>query len=182
MSRFLDLIMRLFRYAPVPSKLEGLNRLEATYCKALAEMMYPKDAGPWPSYEEAKVLEELAYYLRGVVPQKRIMIGLLLTFGELASLLYPPFRRFSKRTPVKRLALLESWNDSRIPFLNLCAASLRSLLNLAYLSDIKVLEQIGEAPPKGMPRICSASTVATGQGWNLRRNHGISRPAGSNDS
>ncbi len=146
MSHLFDLLLKFLGYDSAPSGMEGMNRMEAAFCRALAETMYPRGAGEWPCYDEAKVLEETSYYLKGVYSQKRLLIGLLLTFSELAPLLRPPFRRFTRLTPEKRLALLEGWNTSRIAFLNLCAASLRSLLNLAYLSNPKVLDRIGEGP------------------------------------
>jgi len=141
---FCDACLGVVGYGAVPSEMAGMGRLESSFCRALAEAMYPKDGGSWPGYDEARVLEELAHYLRGLVPQKRRMIRLLFTFVELASLLRPPFRRFSRLKPDARQRLLESWAASRWTFLNLCSSSLRSLFNLAYLSDPKVLECVGE--------------------------------------
>jgi len=123
---------------------QSLNAFEYAVCRAIAEAMYPSRESQWPSYEEAKVLEEIDHYLQGVVPQKRRMIRLLLTFTELAAMLKPPFRRFTHLTPDQRLRLLNGWDSGRSAFLNLCSTSLRMLFNLAYLSNASVRDKIGE--------------------------------------
>ena len=123
---------------------QSLNPFERAICRAIAEAMYPPEGSQWPSFDEAQVLEEIDHYLQGVVPQKRRMIRLLLTFTEMAALLKPPFRRFTKITPEQRLRVLNGWDNGRSAFLNLCSTSLRMLFNLAYLSNATVREKIGE--------------------------------------
>jgi len=144
MNCLLEPILAMMGYGATVPGLEGLNRLESAFCRALAEMMYPKGDESWPAYDEAAVLEELAHYLQAVVPQKRRMIRLLFTFAELAPVLRPPFRRFTRLKRHARQRMLERWDESRWPFLRLCSLSLRSLMNLAYLSDRKVLQRIGQ--------------------------------------
>lgn len=140
-----DAFLALLRYGPVPAELEGLGRLECAFCRALAEMMYPADQDGWPSYDEARVVEELAAYLGALAPGKRRMVAMLFAFAELVPVLRPPFRRFSRLEPEDRQRLVERWESSRWRLLGVCSTSLRSLLNLAYLSDAQVLARIGQA-------------------------------------
>jgi hypothetical protein len=107
-------------------------------------MMYPGTEGPWPASDEARVLEELSQYLRRLVPGKRRMVFLLFVFTEFAAVVRPPFRRFSRLGPDGRRRMLESWERSGWSFLNLCSLSLRSLVNLAYLSHSRLLECVGQ--------------------------------------
>ena len=131
-------------YGPTPVGRDGFGRLEHACCVSMAEMMYPKREGPWPGSDEAQVADELSRYLQRVVPGKRRLIRLLFVFTEFAALTRPPFRRFSRLDPDARQRMLESWERSRSPFLNLCSLSLRSLVNLAYLSHPRVLQCVGQ--------------------------------------
>ena len=142
----LDRLLGSLGYDAAPAELGGMNRLEGAFCRALAEAMYPEDDERWPAWDQAGTLEELADYLRALVPQKRRMIGLLLAFTELAPLVGPPFRRFTRLETEARRCMLEGWDEGRWAFLNLCSVSLRALFNLAYLSDAEVRQAIGEAP------------------------------------
>ena len=146
MGSFADKCFACLGYGSIPTELAGLNPLESDFCRAIAETMYPEVGSDWPSYREAELLAELAHYLRAVVPRKRRMIRLLFTFAELAGILRPPFRRFSRLTPEARSRMLERWDDSRFAFLNLCSTSLRTLVNLAYLSHPKAMARTGQTP------------------------------------
>lgn len=139
-----DKLLGIFGYAPRPAERTGMCRLAYAVCRAVAETMYPDGNPDWPAGTEARVPEEVRDFLQKTVPHKRLLVGCLLWFTELAPILLPPFRRFTKRSPEQRLAILNSWEEGRVYFLNLCASSLRMLFNLAYLSDDRVRERIGE--------------------------------------
>ena len=109
----------------VLTELKGLKVL-----KAVAETMYPEQGSRWPSHEEANVLGEIHDYLAALVPLKRRLITCLLMFVEVGAMPRLPFRRFTRLSLERRERMLNRWDGARIPFLGLCAASLRMLLNL----------------------------------------------------
>lgn len=139
-----------------------LTGFERTVCRAIAEAMYPPCGSKWPSFDEAHVIEEIDAFLQGLVPQKRRLIRLLLTFTQMAPLLRPPFKLFSRLSPAQRLGVLDAWDKGRSSFLNLCSTSLRMLFNLAYLSDEKVKIRIGEVERDECGKPSAPRTVRKG--------------------
>jgi len=138
MRVFINGILCLLGYHTPPEWWTAMNRLSYIVSKSIAEVMYPPDTPPWPSYEDADILREIHDFVKTLIPQKRRLIGCLFAFTEVAPMLRPPFRRFSRIPIHKRLEVLNRWDSGRSYFTNQCAFSIRMLFNLAYLSNENV--------------------------------------------
>ncbi len=123
-----------------------LNAKEQAVILAAADAMFPRGGVLPISGSEAGVLAYLDRTFRSSPARTRLLMRLLLRFVEHAPWILGPSRRLTRQTQAERVATLEGWANSSSYFLRVVFTSLRTLVSLAYIADLDVLEHIGAVP------------------------------------
>lgn len=138
-------------FGPRDPALGQLSAREAALVAAAADAAFPPGGELLPSGTEAGVVRHVDGWLAVLPRRNRILIRLLFTFFEHATLLFPApgprgRRRFSALPLGQRIALLDGWGRSGLRVRRIVFASLRTLLTSAYFSCPQVLRATGLAP------------------------------------
>jgi hypothetical protein len=124
-----------------------LSKKQQALVAAAADALFPP-GGPIPiSGTEAGLVAYMDGYVRRSPPRFRALIGLLLTFVELAPWLFGPRRaRFTRLAPAEREQALARLATSDVYFLRASFLSLRTMLSMGYLANAAVARALAAVP------------------------------------
>ncbi|MDF1564747.1 MAG: hypothetical protein P1V51_17025 [Deltaproteobacteria bacterium] len=129
-------------------KLPPLTSAEARILEALAETVFPPDAGLPISGSEAHVVAYFEEMLSFLPLREQIMIRAMLVGFEVQALVTRPrsLSTFSRLSPEERDKSLRFWNDNPLYFARLLFQALRGLLLWAYVDNAEVGQAMGIRP------------------------------------
>ena len=148
-----------------------LNDKEQAVALAAADAMFPRGGVLPISGSEAGVLTYLDATFRASPPRTRLLMRLLLRFVEHAPWVLGPASRLTRQTQAERVATLNSWANSSNYLLRIVFTSLRTLVSMAYLANVDVLEHIGASPDcapfGGVPAAGRGPGIDAGEGLDF---------------
>ncbi len=138
-------------YPPAPAGLGVLNRGEAAFVAAAAEVMFPTSAPLAVSGAEARLPHFVDRYLDGLPRMQRLEIRALFGLLEHGTLCFPGPEpggrgRFSSLSAASRIAILERLAEHRSGLMRLLVTALRAVFVLGYLGHPANLAALGLAP------------------------------------
>lgn len=111
---------------------------------AAAEAMFPPNPLGAPDWQQTRMVERTAEYLRALPPATRNLILALFILIELGQpLLSRRFRRFSRLPLEVRTRVIRGWRASGLYPLRVVGDSLKALLTMMYMSHGEVLRYAG---------------------------------------
>ena len=128
-----------------------LAHREAVFLAAAAEAVFPPGGAIPVSGREADLPGYADHYLDALPRHLRLQVRALFLLMEQATIVFPapaPWgrRRFSALSPEQRIAVLESWSESRLFARRLVFTALRAVLTMGYLGHPRSMRAVGMAP------------------------------------
>ncbi len=141
----------LVGYPAAPIGVQTLAAREYHVARIAAAVLYPPRGPIAASGDEARVALHTDRFVAAQTAPNRILMRLLLTLVEHATLVFPPhgprgWRRFTSLSPDQQLAYLDGWRQSIHPQRRLVFLSLRAILTMGYFAHPGVLRDLGLAP------------------------------------
>lgn len=129
--------------APVQS---WIDRTFEVSVHATSEALFPA-VGDVPGFRETELAPRTIAYVRALPNPHRWLLPILFVAVEwLTPVLAPLGGRLSRRTPERRLAIVERWRASRIVPVRLLGDALRATLCMIHFSHPRMVAWIGETP------------------------------------
>lgn len=132
-----------------------LRWLDPTFLRSLrasVEALYPPSPNGAPDGEATQLAARTEAYIRAMPISVRVqLVALHVAVEWLTPLLAPLGRRWSRRTPAARLAVIRGWRASGVYPVRLLGNALHAHLQMLYLSHPDVVRFIGEYKPVAYP-------------------------------
>jgi hypothetical protein len=151
-------------YRRAPAGLARLNRGEAAFIDAVAEVLFPASAGLTLSGIDAQLPLYIDRHLDALPRTQRLQIRLLFLVVEHLTLVLPGHepggrRRYSSLTAASRVAFLENLSRHPNSLLRLLFTALRSVFVLGYLGHPANLHGLGLSPMEIEPAVSDAELL-----------------------
>jgi hypothetical protein len=155
---------RIFVY-PVPAGEYGaLRRHEVAFVASAADAMYPPGGAIVSSGRDANLTDYADRFVAASHPRTRLLLHVLFTFVEHATLLFPApgwggWRRFSSLSHEQQVAVLDGWSESSLFPRRLVFTSLRAVLTMGYFAHPGLLRELSLAPFAIDTPVCEADLI-----------------------
>ena len=111
---------------------------------AAAEVLFPENDLGLPDWRETALVSRTMGYVENLPrPSRSLLVFLFFVVEWAAPILAPGLRRFSRRSPERRLAAIRRWRASRFYLLRQIGDSIKAVLTMMYLSHPKAIAAIG---------------------------------------
>jgi len=155
---------RIFVYPAPAGEYRALRRHEVAFVASAADAMYPTGGSIVSSGRDANLPDYADRFVAASQPRTRLLLHLLFTFVEHATLIFPApgwggWRRFSSLTHDQRVAALNGWSESSLFARRLVFTSLRAVLTMGYFAHPGLLRELCLAPLAIETPLCEADLI-----------------------